>query len=85
MAKLTAKEKNWIKDMQKLLDACPSQRLGFYANGDRDVGVFDVTMVDEVHDRLHEGSGEFCTACDELGAAFGVFLEFPNQVHSTAG
>lgn len=86
MPKLNKSEKQWIAEVQELLDRCPSKRLGFYTTGGSTVTVYDRTKdrkIDDIHnDRF---TGEFCGAVTEAKANFDVWLEFPAAVHSTAG
>lgn len=44
MAELTAKERQWVKKLQKVLDECPSSlknRGDSYTIGDADITIFD--------------------------------------------
>ncbi|EMK1274663.1 hypothetical protein V8M30_000246 [Serratia marcescens] len=41
MAELTAAERKWLNEVQKVLNRCPSTRLGFFTIGDKDVFVYD--------------------------------------------
>ena len=76
---LTPEETKWIKRVQRALDACPSEDLGFYTIGDGDVHVYRRPPDDFVdHD------GDFCVIVQEAEAELGEF-RFPQDVHSTAG
>ncbi|CAI0822590.1 Uncharacterised protein [Serratia entomophila] len=86
MAKLTKAEKKWLDELQEVLNRCPSKRLGFYTIGDPYLGVIDASRLQEIEDEQEENGGEFCMAASKVGADFaGYKLDFPNQVHSTAG
>ena len=84
--KLTAAEKKWLADLQELLDACPSKRLGFYTIGDPDITVYDRTKekkIEEIqnsHDRM-----DYPEAVDKAGAALDIWIKFPSHVHSVTG
>jgi hypothetical protein len=45
---LTRDELKWLRRVQRALDACPSDRLGFYTTGDRNVTVFDTDKSAEI-------------------------------------
>jgi hypothetical protein len=81
---LTKAEAAWLKKVQKLLDNCPSDRIGFYTVGDPSVGVYDCSKEDAIHATLDGGSGEFANAVDDNDAWLGS-LDFPRAVHSTSG
>ena len=81
MSKITQQEKAWLAKVQKLLDQCPSKRIGFYATGDCSVGVYDSSRDAEINDNQDEQGGEFCNAVDRVGARLGN-LDFPGQVAS---
>jgi hypothetical protein len=81
---LTKEEKAWLRRLQKVLDACPSDRFQFNTIGDADITVFDGSRIDEINEYHDNNGGEFCNAIDELDASFGT-LDFPGNVHNTAG
>lgn len=84
--KLTAKEKAWVKKVQRVLNECPSRRLGFYTIGDPDVVIYDRAKNDEIDERMDRGlSSDFCIAVQDTGAETNESLTFPAPVHSTAG
>lgn len=76
---LTPAETKWIKRVQRALDACPSDDLGFFTIGDKDVVVYR-RPPDDFTDHM----GDFCTAVQDAEAELGA-LKFPQDVHSTAG
>jgi len=82
--KLNAAEKKWIADLQAVLDACPSKRLGFYTIGDPTVSIYDLRKEKQINDAQDRG-GDFCQAVLAVGAEIDVSLVFPSNVHSTAG
>ncbi|EMY0637133.1 hypothetical protein AAIC24_002913 [Providencia rettgeri] len=87
MAKLTKKELAWIGKVQKVLDECPSERIGFYTIGDADVQLYDRSKEPEITERMNTGCNkeDFCMAAEELDANFHYHLLFPAPVESTAG
>lgn len=85
MAKLTRKEKAWLNKVQKILDECPSGRIAFYTIGDRNMCAYDVTMYDQVTEKLDSGALDFGPAVAEVGASFEEDIIFINPVESAAG
>jgi len=83
--KLNKAELEWITKVQKILDDCPSKRLGFFTIGDNSVTIYDLRKETKIGDILDEGRQEFCGAVIEAGADTGMFLTFPANVHSTSG
>ena len=79
MSDLTPEEGKWLKRVQRALDACPSSDIGFYTVGDRDVSVYR-----RPPDDFEDCMGDFCQAVEGTGADLGS-LNFPQQVHATAG
>lgn len=79
MAELTDAEKKWLKRVQRALDACPSDDIGFYTIGDPNVVLYRVPEGDFI-----DAMTDFCVAVDEADAFLGD-LNFPRQVASTAG
>ncbi|EMT6575467.1 hypothetical protein WMR74_001482 [Providencia rettgeri] len=85
MAKLTKKELAWVEKVQKVLDECPSQRLGFYTIGDRDVFLYDRSKEHEVSEWRDKNKKDFCFATKAVDADFLTSIDFPAPVESTAG
>ena len=85
MAEMTKEERAWVKKLQRLLSNPPSDRLGFFTVGDRDVTIYDCTKDQEIND-YHDTkeTGEFCGAVDHFDARLGELI-FPSGVHSTCG
>lgn len=82
MSAMTKEEKAWVKKLQKVLNECPSSRLGFYTTGDATVTVYDR----EVYDGMGI-SGEDIDPAPAIEAA-GLnlaYLEFPQQVEGLCG
>lgn len=84
MQKLTNEEAAWIARLQKVLDTCPSDRIGAYTIGDRNITLFDRSREAEINKVFESRNVDFCQAVDKVGAEFGE-LVFPFQVYSTAG
>lgn len=85
MSRLTQKEIAYLAELQAVLDRCPP-RLGFYTIGDSYLTVYDRTKeekIAEIQDASR--SGEFGGAVVKAKADFGVQVDFPCNIHSTAG
>ncbi|WP_454889805.1 hypothetical protein [Serratia quinivorans] len=83
MAELTTAEKKWVNDVQKVLNRCPSKRLGFATAGDHDITVYDSSFSDAIFVVIEREGGDYIPTADKLGAVFGV-INFPAPVESTA-
>lgn len=85
--KLTKKERDWVKELQAVLDRCPSpDKIGFYTIGDPTIALYDLRRLEEVGERLNEcSSSDWCTAVQDIDAGFDETLKFPSPVESTAG
>lgn len=84
--KLTAAEKKWIADVQEVLAACPSDRLGFYTIGDPDVVIYDRTKEKKITDiQISHGNMDFGDAVRKANAVLDISVRFPAHVHSVAG
>ena len=84
MATLTKAEKAWIAKLQKVLNECPSDRIGAYTIGDPDLELYDRTLDASIEALQEDSSMDFCTAVEEVGGDLGC-LKFPFPIHSTAG
>lgn len=83
---LTKSERAWLAEVQEVLSRCPSKRIAFFTMGDSEVYLHDATREGEIGNHLDNEGGEWCSAAEAIGADFGgVYLSFPNGVHSTAG
>ncbi|WP_275076982.1 hypothetical protein [Providencia rettgeri] len=87
MAKLTKKELAWIEKVQKVLNECPSERLGAYTIGDTALWLYDLRKEPAITNLMNEccNNDDFCQAAEKLGANFNYYLRFPFAVESTAG
>lgn len=81
MAKLTAAEKKWVKQMNVLLAQCPSTRIGFYTIGDSDIGLYDRTHQNAIDEDGSDLVGILLR--NEWG--FDEVLDFPNPVDGVCG
>ncbi|HGM6992112.1 TPA: hypothetical protein ACKP7H_002364 [Serratia marcescens] len=85
MAELTAAELKWLNDVQKVLNRCPSKRLGFATMGDRNIAVYDTAFSQAIEDHIFSGgTGDFIPTAEQFGAVLGE-ITFPANVESTAG
>lgn len=78
---LTKEEKAWVKKLNKHLETCPSDRMRFFATGDRSVYIGNNDTSDEWDlndtDTLQEAQ-RHCRGADET-------IEFPNHVEGVCG
>jgi hypothetical protein len=82
---LTEAERKWLKDVQRVLNRCPSTRFGFYTIGDRDITVIDQGETDAYEAKHGWGDkSDYCSLVDHAETRLGD-LVFPHNVHSTAG
>ena len=79
-AKLTADEARWIKRLQRVLNDCPSDRLGFYTTGDPDVTIYDKSNGAEDDAR----ELDFYQIVEDHGAWLAI-VKFPACVDATCG
>lgn len=85
MNMLTKEETRWLKQLQKVLDACPSDRLGFYTVGDPVLTVYDKSLEEQIETFMdYNQPCEFGCAVETIGARF-MELKFPAHVHSVSG
>jgi len=84
MTSLTKVEAAWVKRLQKVLDECPSDRIGAFTVGDPTITLYDRSRDQEIDAVLEAGNIEYCQAVSKVGAEL-TELKFPFQVHSTSG
>jgi hypothetical protein len=83
--KLTPAERQWLADVQTVLDRCPSDRFGFYTIGDAQVTVYDRRQEAKINELMDTNQvSDFPIAVDRLKAEI-TELNFPQCVHSVAG
>lgn len=85
MIELTAKERKWLKKVQKALNECPSDRIGFYTIGDPQIVLYDRSKEGEIDEIMDSFEMDWCHCVREAEADFDEVLYFPAHVHSTAG
>lgn len=83
-AKLTKQERIWLTRLQDVLSACPSNRLGFFTSGDRDVTVYDRRLDPTIESIESDGRYTFGQAAYQSDAVVG-FVVFPANVHAVQG
>jgi hypothetical protein len=81
---LTPIERKWITKLQKVLDECPSDRMGFYTIGDSDISIYDRSVQSEIDAIIDTRDVDFGQAIEEVDAHLGSVC-FPSHVHSTSG
>ena len=75
---MDATERKWLRDMQKLLNACPP-RFGFYTVGDPGLTVFDREK-EHLFDDTRDMPGEVTKHDADLAS-----LNFTTNVHGVCG
>lgn len=84
--KLNKAEKKWLEDLQAVLDACPSKRIGFFSIGDPCISLYDRGKEKEIHAIMDRKQNlDFPGAVNAVKADIDVQLDFPSNVHSVAG
>lgn len=85
MVKLTAEERKWLRKVQKALNECPSDRIGFYTIGDPQLVIYDRSKEEEIEAIMDSSHSDWCGCVREAEADFDEVLYFPAHVLSTAG
>ena len=80
---LTVREAKWIDRLNRVLASCPSERLGFYTTGDKDVSIYDLRFDPQIDEAMSTSNADFAPTVDDVGAGLGS-LTFPSNVHATA-
>ncbi|ANZ52241.1 hypothetical protein Ahp2_59 [Aeromonas phage Ahp2] len=81
---LTAAEAKWVKDLQTLLNKCPSKRMVAFTIGDPMVVIYDSSFSGEIDDIMNRSNKDVCQVVTALGAELAT-VTFPFPVESTAG
>lgn len=81
MQQLTKEEVKWLRDVQKVLDKCPSKRLGFYTIGDPNIFLYNLDYQDEIDS---EG-GDLIHILRREGWGFEETIDFPGRVEGVCG
>ncbi|EMH9510352.1 hypothetical protein ACPS97_003714 [Providencia rettgeri] len=81
MAKLTKKELAWIEKVQKVLDECPSERIGFYALGENELHLYNKEGESGYVERsLPSRQYGFVESVCNSDADFGHFIMLPSDI-----
>ena len=83
-APISKEEKAWLRKLERLLMAPPTDRLGLYTTGDFELTVYDRTLDGEMNAAQDARNVDFCQTVDELGAHIGT-VRSACQILSTAG
>ncbi len=84
MSTPTKEEKAWMTKVEKLLMNPPSDRVGLFTIGDRNLSVYDKTHDEKIDRIMCRDNSDHCTVVDQLDAGLG-FIESKMNIHSTAG
>lgn len=83
---LSKREIRWLIRLQKVLDACPNKRIGFYTIGDSSIHIYDRRFDDQINEKMDTSRAcDFSQAVNDAGASLDDQIEFPSNVHSVAG
>lgn len=82
MSNLTKEELSWIKKLQKVLDSCPSDRLGFYTIGDDWIGMYDRKKM--ITENLEDYDTDLIITISQHELFLGR-LGFPDNVEGVCG
>lgn len=84
MAKLTKKELAWANKLQKVIDECPSERIGFYACGEDTLHLYDKDNKKAVSNFNESGlsvyTQTFTDVLSNSDADFGHFIMLPSPI-----
>lgn len=83
---LTKAEAKWLADVEKLLLACPSKRLGAYTVGDDELHIYDKEVADAwlAENRLPRDGLDACEQHRKAGSKLGR-ISTGFQIDSCAG
>lgn len=82
---LNPKERAWAEELNRLLQACPSTRIGAYTIGDAGFTLYDKELErrPDIH-QIVDSASDFGPGCHKAGIELAeVHSAF--QIHSTAG
>lgn len=82
---LTAKERAWAEELNRVLQACPSKRIGAFTIGDANLSLYDKEL--EARPDIQKAvmrASDFCIGVRETGIGLAV-VHSAFQIHSTAG
>jgi nucleoside-triphosphatase THEP1 len=84
---LEKSELKWLKKLQKVLNECPTSRLGAYTIGDANLSIYDKEVYDayvQANPRRQKEQDDVLII-DECGAHLEFLLKFPFKVDGIAG
>lgn len=83
---LTKAEKAWLKQLQDVINKCPSTRLAAFTTGDDDITLYDSDFDDQINELMDRGASDtdFCVAARDCDAIL-ADITFPFPIHSTSG
>lgn len=81
---LTAAEAKWVKDLQAVLNKCPSKRMIAFTIGDPMLVIYDSSFSGEIDGIVSRSNKDVCQAVSMVGAEL-ASITFPFPVESTAG
>ena len=80
--KITAEERKWLRKVQKVIDECPSNRLGFFTTGDNNIVMYDSESYDNLG--LRDSVIDPAPAIESNGLILGSIF-FPDNVEGLCG
>lgn len=84
---LTASERAWVDALRKLMNSCPSKRLGAYTTGDANITFFDKPVFDAGRRELERQQRDLPEDV-QIHESLGTVLEsvsLPFQLEGVAG
>lgn len=82
-AKLTKAEREWLKNLQALLNKCPSRRFQGYTIGDNDIVIYDKDVMEAWQEANQNQHLDVGLEVEQAGAELARF-EFTFQIDSAA-
>jgi hypothetical protein len=82
--KLTKAESDWLAEFQRLMDRCPSKRLGCYTIGDADIRIYDKPVFDAYRHANPRDMRDDVLIHGDIGTVLGN-IDMPFQVDGVAG
>lgn len=82
---LTAAERQWVEDLNRILQACPSKRIAAYTIGDNNLTLYDAVLERRPDIRkIVDAASDFCIGVHETGIRLATVYSTFN-IDSTAG
>ena len=80
MTNLTKATSQWIKDVQGILNQCPSIDIGICTMDDNNIVAYDLTKRDVIYEEMDLGrASDFGPAGENVGVLFHEELWFPQS------